>query len=282
MAGKFKSILVPVDFSINTEVAVKKAIEFSGAETVIHLLNVQMDLFLGASPRTYQYLLDNAVQAGNRSAIDEQLQQWQWLIEECSEAKVRTSIVYDSSVSNAIERKAVNLKADIVIIGKNCHHAWMPFLNTVVPSYIAERTGIAVLTVKPGSLLSKTKKIVVPITDKMMDYKIRFIATFCNGFDVKIFLVTFMTKVKSSDLPVSSFLHLYRNLKATTKCAIEYEVLSGKNKSKELLSFAEKINADILLVHPQSETKTGWLNSHISDVLPPKSKVQILAVPAVD
>jgi len=48
------------------------------------------------------------------------------------------------------------------------------------------------------------------------------------------------------------------------------------------LQYAEKNNADILLVYPKKETQLSWWNGHIPDVLPADSKVQVLAVqPAV-
>ncbi len=41
MAATFDKILIPVDFSLNTEIAVKKAVELVGSDaTVIHLLHV--------------------------------------------------------------------------------------------------------------------------------------------------------------------------------------------------------------------------------------------------
>jgi hypothetical protein len=45
-----------------------------------------------------------------------------------------------------------------------------------------------------------------------------------------------------------------------------------------LMLFAEKINADVLLLDTSSETKVGWMNRHISDILEPGSKVQVLAL----
>jgi hypothetical protein len=44
------------------------------------------------------------------------------------------------------------------------------------------------------------------------------------------------------------------------------------------LQFAEKYDADILLLHNGAETKIGWPGKHIPDVIPPASKVQVLTV----
>ena len=80
------------------------------------------------------------------------------------------------------------------------------------------------------------------------------------------------------DHNASALLQVYQWLKTSIHCPVEYAVLQGHNKAKAILAYAEKINADILLVHPETETKIGWLNKQISDVLPPASKMQVLAI----
>jgi nucleotide-binding universal stress UspA family protein len=51
----FESILIPVDLSVNTELAVKKALTLSESGTVIHLLYVQTYFmpFVSASVKDY-------------------------------------------------------------------------------------------------------------------------------------------------------------------------------------------------------------------------------------
>ena len=36
------------------------------------------------------------------------------------------------------------------------------------------------------------------------------------------------------------------------------------------------VETDLLIVHPEAETKIGWFNKHISDELPVNSKTQVL------
>ena len=43
MLNSFKNILIPVDFSVNTDVAIKKAMDLAEDHTIIHLLHVQND-----------------------------------------------------------------------------------------------------------------------------------------------------------------------------------------------------------------------------------------------
>jgi hypothetical protein len=199
-----------------------------------------------------------------------------------SSIKVHTWIVSPDPVQEAIAEKAQQLGVDLIVIGKNSNHTWFPFLNTVSPSELAERTGIAVLTVKPGSLHNKIKTVLVPVTDQLTQNKIEAIGALCKKYKMKIYLVTF---INGNNVPegfsASPLLQVYQWLKNTLHCPVEYTVLHGTNKARSILAYAEKIKADVLLVHPQSETRIGWLNRHISDVLPSQSKVQVLTVQPV-
>jgi hypothetical protein len=167
----------------------------------------------------------------------------------------------------------------LIIIGKNCNHSRLPFLNTVVPSKIVQRTGVPVLTVKRGAINNKIKTIVVPVDGDTSGHKLEMIATLCQRFHVKIYLVTFLDGAnKSCDSNTSNLLKVYQRLKSFIPRQVEYAVLHGHNKPTAILQYAQRVNADVLLVHPKTETQIGWLDKHITDVLPPNSKVQVLAV----
>ncbi len=276
--NSFRTILIPVDFTINTKIAIKKAIELAGEGTIIHLVNIHVpqifDLFAGLQR---SFMMDGINKA--YSDISQKLGELKGNIEESAdEVRVCTWISYESSVQSVIENKARDLGADLIIIGKHSQHSWLPFLNTVIPSIIAERTSIPVLTVKPGSIKSKARKIVVPLTSVEADKKLEVIETLCSKYRPQVFLVTFMDENKPSEFHASSLLQAFQRLKRSVRCPVEYVVLHGHNKAKEILKYAERIDADILLVNPKTETKLGWLNQRISDVLPPESRIQVLAV----
>ena len=276
MLRYFKNILIPVDLSINTEVAIKKAIDLADEGTYLHLLHVQS---YGLTAMAQRFLIkSNAV--GNREIITQKIDQWKTSIEECTEGiTVHTWISIRDSVQKAIEEKAREIDADLVVIAKNSHHSWLPFLNTVLPNRLATTTGAAVLTVKTGAIYSKIKTVIVPITNRTAKHKMEAISVICKKFRVKIYLVTFMNEEPEvDDHNASALLQVYQWLKTSIHCPVEYAVLQGHNKAKAILAYAEKINADILLVHPETETKIGWLNKQISDVLPPASKMQVLAI----
>jgi nucleotide-binding universal stress UspA family protein len=281
MSISFKSILIPVDFSINTEVAIKKGLVLAERGTVIHLLHVHNYLSSGLPTRSLKYFVQKNSGFYYKEAEDK-LMEWKDRIEEENkDIEVVARIRFEGSIQKTIEETAKKLHPDLIIIGKNSHHSWFPFLNTLVPNKIVKNTGISVLTVKPGAVNNDIRTVLVPISTDATKDKMEVISAFCRKFRVKIHLVTFRNKESvRSGLYASSLLQMYQLLKTSTNCSVEYAVLYGGNKAKAILNYAKKINADILLVHPETETKIGWPNKHISDVLPTASKVQVLTIHA--
>lgn len=277
MNFSFKTILIPVDFSINSEVAISKALELAKTDANFHLLHVVNDLadmnIAKAEAMASGKFIDPA-EANNM------LNQWKDCIKDVlPSAQVCTWISASPSIQNAISKKAKEIGADLIVIGKNSNHTWLPFLNTVLPVEIAEAANAAVLTVKPGSLHNKIKTVVVPVTDEMPQHKMEVIAMLCKKDRIKVYLVTFINGSQMQEqFSASPLLKTYQWLKSVLHCQVEYSVLHGYNKAKAVLAYAEKTGADILLLNPKSETKIGWPNRHISDALPSQSKVQVLTV----
>jgi len=279
MPFSFKTILVPVDFSINADVAINKALELADESATIHLVHVLDHTFFNLTASKVRKLSrrDSWV---DPTEADKMLNEWKESIEDgFPSIQVSTWLLPSISIQQAIAQKAKEIQADLIVIGKNSNHTWLPFLNTVTPSELAESTGMAVLTVKPGSLHNKIRTIVIPLTNQLTKNKLEVVAALCKKYKMKVYLVTFLNDDPApQEFSASTLLQVYQWLKNTLHCAVEYAVLHGSNKVKAILCYAESINADILLVHPESETRIGWLNRHISDVLPSQSKVQVLTV----
>lgn len=258
---------MPVDFTLNTEVAVAKTLELMDKEQcTIHLLHV-MHSSLFADRSTF-------------STCEKKLREWKASISVLDEAiTVDYRIVKSGSVQKAIRQLACEVGADLIVIGQTAPHNWLALLKAVHPMRLNELTGIPVLTVKPGALHNKTKTIVVPITDQMSTMKKHTLEILCKKGKPTIHLITLSNDNNvPSEFSASALLQAYQWLKTVHHCPVEYAVVHGPNKAKAILQYAEKTNADILLVHPDKETRVGWGGTHISDVLPSFSRVQILAV----
>lgn len=274
----FNSILIPVDLSVNTELAVKKGVELADEGTVIHLLHIQNHFASFLPNATKEYFIRNN-NLTDEGYVDNCLVQWKKTIEESRPVKVCVWNMVASSIQDTIVQKAKQLNVNLIIIGKHSSHSWFPFLNTVNPTHLVQNTGITVLTAKPGSMYNKVKKIVVPVSTRSVYDKMEIIIALNRKFKLRLYLATIMDKHREPlGFYAASLLDLYKWVKTTVHCPVEYVVLKGNNKAKAILNYAEKIQADGLLLYPDSETKIGWMNSEIGDVLPPSTKVEILTV----
>jgi nucleotide-binding universal stress UspA family protein len=271
MLQAFRNILVPVDFTLNTEVAINKSLELIDEEgSAIHLLHVNKSGY--------------SFKKGTHFGQGKKLAEWKESIEDYHPSiSVQIAIKEAASVQIAIKEKAEEIGADLIVIGQTSSHNWLPVLKTVLPMHLAASTQIPVLTVKPGALHNKPKTVVVPIADEIPNIKILALELLCKKVRLNVHLVTFVDdRNVPSEFSASALLQVYQWLKAKLHCPVEYAVMHGPNRAKAILQYAEKNNADILLVYPKKETQLGWWNQHIPDVLPAHSKVQVLAVqPAV-
>jgi nucleotide-binding universal stress UspA family protein len=275
MPDSFKNILIPVDLLIHTEAAIQKGLELADHGTNIHLLHVfRQGTFAGLTSSGKD---EDSVRL---HLIEEQLAFWKdKIIAAAGHVKVTIAVITAGQVQNAIIDKAREVRADLIIIVKHSRHAWFPFLNTVSSGRIVLKTGITVLTVRPCAYQNSIKTLVVPIADEAVKNKMDLISTICRKFKVKIHLVTFTdVSNQASDDHTSSLLQVYQWVKSSIHCPVDYAVLNGTNKARAILNYAEGANADFLLLYPESETRTGWLNGQIYDMLPASSGVQVLTI----
>lgn len=284
MKDNFRNILIPVDFTVNTKLAVRKALALcEGSESTIHLLHVSTvtsaniisiyQFFANYSFKDNQF--DLKVASGRLEDLKKDISEIR------NDIDIISWVLFNPSIESSIIEMARKLGADLIIIGKNSHHSWFPFLNTVVPSRISLKTGITVLTAKPGSMHNAIRTIVVPIGDNFPSSKLSVIKAIRSRFAVHIRLVTFLSAKDDGKVIPASLLNAYRLLRNNAANNVSYEILKGRNKAKAVLRYCNKVHADMVILNPQTETKVGWLNKQMVDLLPANSKTQVLAVQPV-
>jgi nucleotide-binding universal stress UspA family protein len=280
MPGLFKNILIPVDFSVNTEVAVKHAIELTDASgSSIHLLHV-------VKPKNIWNKVSVSKQPGSslsgnhyENDIIIKLQEWKHAIEESIQNSNVTVCIVEGAVHNSIADAAKQIKPQLLIIGKKNNSGYFTFFNTVDPNGLAKSTGCPVLTAMQGAFNTKTKIIVVPVGSIIPKRKIELVVVFAEKYRAKIHLVAMQNKMGAADIERKALLDTYRILKTGLPNPIEYHLLNATNFTKATLDYAECIGADIVFVSPETETKiSNFTGKHINDVLASTSKLKILSV----
>lgn len=265
MKFSFNNILVPVDFTINTEVALAKALALVATDSAtLHLLH----LYRG----DYHVAGSEEAAVGKLELLREVLQEQHPGMEVC------WWIDNAPGIESGIIHHAVTHGCDLVVIGKSKKNHWLRVFDTIVPRRIAAQTGVPVLTARPGALETQVRTIVVPITDTLPLSKMAALSLLCSRLHPTIHLVAFGSDAAVSTQSASALLQVYQWVRSHLHCPVEYAVLDEGSLSRSLLWYAGKVGADLLLVYPEQETKVDIWNRHISDVLPPESKVQVLAL----
>ncbi|MEO6670322.1 MAG: universal stress protein [Ferruginibacter sp.] len=254
MGNVFKNILIPVDLSANTEIAFTKALEFAEFGTTIHLFHVLRDSRPGIGGIVRKYFDDMAERPAFIQAKTK-LNQWRASMNKYKpHVNVSTWIVEEGSIQKAIKNKATELKADLIVLVRQSQRLLFPMFNRVNPAVLSQNTGLLVLSLKAGAF-DKSKAMVIPVTNESSLQAQELISIVCRKFVSKIYLVTFSSgSTNPVDSNASSLLQVYRWLK-TIHIEVEYAALSGFNKARVVLNYADKVNADTLLYYPRVDKK---------------------------
>ncbi|MFT3910442.1 MAG: universal stress protein [Ferruginibacter sp.] len=253
MATQNKNILIPVDLRSGTDVAIRKAIELAGDGIHIHLFHVLQYSKTGISEKVQQYFYELYQRPAYMQA-EIQMHQWKDAICKNKEhAMVTTWIVDETPVQQAIEKKAAELRADLIVLVKKKYFSFFPFLNRVIPALLSQNTGTIVLSIKSNAT-GKKAATVVPITKETSLQEKEIISLICKNAASKIHLVSFINKNKESVNAHAPVFQFYEWLNALHQ-EIEYAAIQGSNKSRALIHYGAKVNANSILFHNISETK---------------------------
>ena len=280
MTSLFKSILIPVDFSGNTEAAVKQAIELACTNgSTIHLLHViKSKTIWNVIPVANQSLLPLDKHYYPKKVMDE-LREWKYAIEaSLSYCKVNTS-VSEGFIYGNIQDAVREIKPQLIIIGKNSNQKYFSLFNSLCPNRLAKSTGYPVLTVMRKTGDTRIKIIVIPVGSFIPNRKIELVIEFAKKYRAAVHLVTIPNKISILETKGNPFLETYRILKAGLTSPVEHHILKGNNLPKAILQYAECIAADLIFVNPGTETKISNLRGkHINDALTSSSKLKILSI----
>lgn len=252
MAISFNTILIPVDFSLNTEISVKKAAGLvCKDETELHLLHViKPGKHAGDSFRLW--------------TVEKEMEKWREMIRDSYPAmKVRTHVFRGYSVQRMIIECAALLKPDLIVIGKNnpprrwgavARRWWAmdicrwSFFRGVSPDVIAMKSNCPVLTVKPGSVDSKTRVILIPIRDFLPERKLEWAVLLAKKYRAQVHLLAIQERQETKDRALPQvFLKAYHQLREHLQHPIEYSSTGRQSTAKATLICAESIMADMIL-----------------------------------
>lgn len=279
MSGIFKNILIPVDFSVNTEVVLRHANDLACANgSTIHLLHVIQPTGIRKVIRISNHRTPSLDTKYYRKAL-KGLEELKNTIEENNLTCNVKIQIRRGNVHNNIQAAAMEINPQLLIIGKRNNYKYFTFLNSVRPNEIAKVTGYPVLTVMTNSVESKIKIMVLPVGSFIPKRKIELAVEFAKKYRTEIHLVTTASANSYEDSDRNSFLETYKILRSGLTNPIEHHILRGNNFPKAILKYAEWVGADLIFVNPDIESKISNLTGkHLNDLLTASSKLKILSI----
>ncbi|MBS1916772.1 MAG: universal stress protein [Bacteroidetes bacterium] len=267
MFRSFKNILIPVDFSLTTEIAVRKSLELIDPEgSTVHLLHVLLPKFSKSS---------------HYDKTTTELLKWKKIIDEIYPGfPVNIHIVEGKHVEEAVIKKAEEIKPDLIIIAKNSNRKWFSFNKIIDAGNLATETHCATLVIKPGSVKNQIRSIVIPVVSRVPARKLDMLIPLAARKKATVFLLSMMSEATGFDdsSTTHALIETYRILKGEVNCQVYHKIISGNNIARAALQFARMVDADVLLVNPDESRVSSFARLDITDMLMRDSKLQVLAI----
>ena len=271
-----KNILIPINFSINTETVIEKIIALiEPCNSVIHLLHVVKPL----QKRDQKTLF---VFQNNVTCEDEETQRIklselkQNLFKSLPSLKVNIHVVKGKSVQQHITEKSNELNAELIVIVKKRRQKLFASTHSVNATLFVKETNAAVMIVNPHAIPNKIRSIVLPVNTSVPERNLELLAALTGKNKPVVHLVTMSDKNENADKR-NNFIHTYRTLSDFLHYPVEYKILSSNLFSKVLLGYEKNIMADLIFVNPFEEKKISSINrTDISDRISPDSKLCVL------
>jgi nucleotide-binding universal stress UspA family protein len=272
----FNNILVPIDFSHASELAIEKAIDIANHfKCHIHLLFAESSGLLATQPLTISKNLGLAT-ADAASKLYQLQNKYTYQLHPGLSFH---SCFRKGNRNRSIIEYAIRHQIDLVIIGKAPRT-----INTLISggcnvNEISNHIDCPVMSVRQDAANEGWMNIVLPICSMLPVRKMMFASYLARKYNSKIHLVSIAGDY-GKDADCKRYLYkAYQLLRDNTNLNIECHTVPGHNIADTTLRFAKKINADLILVNPGKECHlSGIFNRLLPASLFNESRIPVMAI----
>lgn len=259
MTNSLYNILVPIDFKGRNEWAIAKAVELSNSlHCNIHLVHV---LDGNDSRQAGEELL--TLKAHYNDHV-------------CGDGVIEISILHGNAYDQLSEYIRC-FEMDLVVVGLSRFNLLERIWSSVSISRLSRKANIPVLAVRASGLVHHFKKIILPLNDHVPLSRIRLAALLGRHFKSTLYLVSLRDEAGEYNLPVlNETLELVQSL---TTIPVQSIILEGKSLAQSTLSFAARINADLIMINPIRDfCMPGFWNRLTRKLLSYHSRMPVITV----
>jgi nucleotide-binding universal stress UspA family protein len=165
---------------------------------------------------------------------------------------------------------------DMIVIGLSKFNLPQRIISSISISMLAKKTNIPVLAVTANGLICHFKKIILPLHSEVSLHKIKMATMLARTFRSTIYMVTIRKEENVAEKLINEALELIQSI---STIPVQGIILEGKNLAKTTLSFAKKINADLIMINPLKEfTLPGWWNRLTNKLLTYGSRIPVITM----
>lgn len=279
MQKLFNKILVPVNFSPGSNLAVEKAIDIAEEHRCsIHLLHtVTIEPFAAVALANGHFAVP-ADLVDNRSELEFRLERI------CAHIDTVThhSVMADYSIAQGSWTETIiemihGSGIDLVLCGRkeNLFSKRKMMLN---PDLIAERTKVPVVTIPSGKSLTKLLSILIPVTDFLPVRKIMYGIYLATYYKASIRLLAVGTD-KTKDTVSYYLARAYQLIHEHCNIETDMEMVVCNNTAVAVNEYAKLKSADLIIVNPRTQTKMpGFFSSLFGNILQKQAVPPVLTV----
>ncbi|MGB4845362.1 MAG: universal stress protein [Ferruginibacter sp.] len=279
MQKLFNKILVPVDFSAKSKLAVEKACDIAKHYNCsIHLLHVVAISPFAAIAMTEGPMAIPYANIENKDAIEAEFKKLINTVKllNGNTVKVEYSILQGTWDEAIIDFTNHN-DYDLVLVGQK--ESLLQKRKMIInPDKIAAKANIPVITVPSNRRITKLYTIVIPITDFLPVRKLMYGVYIANGFDTTIKLLGIENE-KSHDKVQHYLQKAAQLIKDNSTIKVNTQTIQSHNVAAAVNQFTRKQPADLVIINPQTQTKMpGFFSSLFGNIIQKYSAPPILTV----
>lgn len=277
MTKLFNQILVPVDFSVASELAVEKSVDIANHfKCNIHLVFTESSGLLVKQPAQISRSLKGNP-ADPQARLSQLHNKYSGLLEP---GLAIHSCIRTGNKSKSVIDYTLRHRIDLVIIGRPSIAGGNFFQKGFNIKEITERVECPVLTVRRDTSNDAWLNIVLPICSALPIRKIMFASYLARKYNSRIHLLSIAGDDETEDADGNQYLHrAYQLLRDNTNLHVECHTMRGHNIAETTLRFARKINADLIVVNPGQETAlSGFVNKLFNGFLFNEPGISVMTV----
>lgn len=255
----FNNILVSVDFSKESEEAIKEAIEIANRfQCNIHLLHV-------VAPRLFSIQKRKPDSWKNESSVDTHEAKL-YALHNRYTYQLDAGLVMQASLRNGdVETSIVEFtmknQIDLIVIGKAKFFSLLRMVKPLNITRLSKKVNCPVFTVQPKTKKKNWNNIVLPVNADLPIRKIMFASYLAKKFNSRIHLIAMKHNAQSGPDATVYMYKAYQLLKDNTNLRIECHTVQGENLAESTLRYAQKVDAGLIVVNPGKESfVSGFLN----------------------